>query len=311
MPRTYGQLRKELAGIFSFPVTPFTVDNEIDIQRFRLHIEFQLGVRPNALCLCGSTGEFFSLDLREYASLLHAGIEVIAGKIPVLAGVGYGTKLAIEFAKVAERSGADGLLVMPPYLVQADQPGLLHHYREVASATQLGVIVYQRDNAIFSPSTVRQLAEIPNVVGFKDGYGDMDRLVRIRLAVGDRLAFINGMPTAEMSAPAFFGVGVRSYSSAVLNFVPEISKAFFEAVNRDDAPTVARLMHAFYQPFAELRDRKKGYAIALIKAGLRVLGKSAGRVRPPLVDPSPEEEKELDSIIRRGRSLVMGEAAGY
>jgi len=226
-----------------------------------------------------------------------------------LAGVGYGTKLAIEFAQAAEQAGVDGILVMPPYLVQADQAGLLHHYREVASATRLGVVVYQRDNAIFSPQTVLQLAEIPNVVGFKDGYGDMERLVRIRLAVGDRLAFINGMPTAEMSAPAFFGVGVRNYSSAVFNFVPEIARAFYEAMKSADEAAVTRLMQAFYQPFAELRDRKKGYAIALIKAGLRVLGRSAGRVRPPLVDPSPEEETELNSIIQRARSLVVAGAA--
>ena len=309
MPKSSEELRKKLAGIFAFPVTPFTDRNEIDVQRFRTHLEFQLSAHPSAVCLCGSTGEFFSLDLREYRHLLREGVEVIAGKVPALAGVGYGTKLAIEFAQAAEQAGVDGILVMPPYLVQADQAGLLDHYREVASATRLGVVVYQRDNAIFSPQTVLQLAEIPNVVGFKDGYGDKERLVRIRLAVGDRLAFINGMPTAEMSAPAFFGVGVRNYSSAVFNFVPEIARAFYEAMKSADEAAVTRLMQAFYQPFAELRDRKKGYAIALIKAGLRVLGRSAGRVRPPLVDPSPEEETELNSIIQRARSLVVAGAA--
>jgi 5-dehydro-4-deoxyglucarate dehydratase len=196
-------------------------------------------------------------------------------------------------------------MVMPPYLVVAEQEGLYRHYHVVASTTRLGVILYQRDNAIFQPATVSRLAEIPNVVGFKDGYGEMERLIRVRAAVGDRLLLLNGMPTAELSAQAFYGAGCRTYSSAVFNFVPRIARAFFTAIEAGNEAGCRRLLDGFYLPFAALRDRVRGYAVALIKAGLLVTGRSCGGVRPPLLDPTPQELEELRTIVERGLALVQ------
>ncbi len=226
MAKSPEELRAELSGLFAFPVTPFGENNEIDLRRYREHLQYLIGEKPSALFVCGGTGEFYSLDLNEYRALVRAAAEEGRGKLPVVAGVGYGTRLAVNLAKIAEDEGADGLMVMPPYLVQAEQEGLFDHYRNIAASTHLGIIVYQRDNAVFAPTTVGRLAEISNVVGFKDGHGEMERLIRIRVVVGDRLVLMNGMPTAEMSAMAFWGVGVSSYSSAVFNFVPEIRAPF-------------------------------------------------------------------------------------
>ncbi|MGH9398507.1 MAG: 5-dehydro-4-deoxyglucarate dehydratase [Terriglobia bacterium] len=304
MARSPEELRAQLAGLFAFPVTPFTHENQVDFPRYRENLQFLIDAQPAALFVCCGTGEFFSLDLAEYQALVKAGVEEAFGKLPVLAGVGYGARLAIEFAKAAEKAGADGLLVMPPYLIRAAQEGLYQHYRSIAASINIGVIVYQRDNAIFAPATVRRLAEIPNVVGFKDGHGDMERLLRIGLAVGERLAFMNGMPTAELSARAFRGVGVSSYSSAVFNFVPEIARAFYCSLTEQDEVRLNRLMEGFYEPLAELRDRVPGYAISLIKAGLKIMGRPSGGTRPPLIDPPAEHEQELKWIIRRGLSLV-------
>jgi 5-dehydro-4-deoxyglucarate dehydratase len=291
-------------GLLSFPVTPFTSTNEIDLPRYREHIEYMVGANPGGLFVCGGTGEFYSLDLEEYRALVRAAVEVCAGRLPIVAGVGYGTRLAIHFACAAEEAGADGLMVMPPYLLLSEQEGLFQHYRAIAAATRLGVILYQRDNAIFAPATVARLAELPNVIGFKDGHGDMERLLRIRLAVGERLSMLNGMPTAELSVPAFRGLGITSYSSAVFNFVPEISWAFYRASLDGDDTARARLLDGFYRPFAELRDRARGYAVALIKAGLNVQGRPVGPARAPLVNPTPEHEAELRAIIVRGMALV-------
>jgi 5-dehydro-4-deoxyglucarate dehydratase len=285
-------------------VTPFDVAGEVDLPRFRQHIRYMAGQNPAGLFVCGGTGEFYSLGLDEYRALVRAAVEEIGGRLPIVAGVGYGARLASEFARAAEEAGADGLMVMPPYLVVAEQEGLYQHYRALAAATRLGIILYQRDNAIFAPATVQRLAEIPNVIGFKDGYGDMERLLRIRLAAGARLTMLNGMPTAELSQPAFVGVGVRSYSSAVFNFVPEISWAFYRAMVEDDAEAQVRLLEGFYRPFAELRDRSRGYAVSLIKAGLNVQGRPVGPARAPLVNPTPEHEAELKAIVERGLALV-------
>jgi 5-dehydro-4-deoxyglucarate dehydratase len=298
------ELAAKVQGLLSFPVTPFDAAGEVDLPRFREHIRYMAGQNPAGLFVCGGTGEFYSLGLDEYRILVRAAVEEVAGALPIVAGVGYGTRLALDFARAAEEAGADGLMVMPPYLVVAEQEGLYQHYRALAAATRLGVILYQRDNAIFAPATVRRLAEISNVVGFKDGYGDMERLLRIRLAAGERLTMLNGMPTAELSQPAFVGVGVCSYSSAVFNFVPEISWAFYRATVAGDADTQMRLLEGFYRPFAELRDRARGYAVSLIKAGLNVQGRPVGPARAPLVNPTPEHEAELKAIVERGLALV-------
>jgi 5-dehydro-4-deoxyglucarate dehydratase len=304
MPLSPQELAVQIQGLLSFPVTPFDAAGEVDLPRFREHIRYMAGQNPAGLFVCGGTGEFYSLGLDEYRSLVRAAVEEIGGRLPIVAGVGYGARLASEFARAAEEAGADGLMVMPPYLVVAEQDGLYQHYRALAAASRLGIILYQRDNAIFAPATVRRLAEIPNVIGFKDGYGDMERLLRIRLVAGERLTMLNGMPTAELSQPAFVGVGVRSYSSAVFNFVPEISWAFYRAMLAGNADAQVRLLDGFYRPFAELRDRARGYAVALIKAGLNMQDRPVGPARAPLVNPTPEHEAELKAIVERGLALV-------
>ena len=299
------ELRARLCGLFSFPVTPFTESLEIDLARFREHVGWMVEGKPAALFVCGGTGEFFSLDLAEFRHLVKAAVEETGGRLPVIAGIGYGTKLALSFVKAAENAGADGLLVLPPYLLQSEQQGLYEHYCRIAESARLGLIIYQRDNAIFAPATVARLCELKNVIGFKDGHGNMELLLRIQKQAGDRLTIINGMPTAELSAAAFKGLGIVNYSSAGFNFVPPIAKAFYEALVKDDRPAMGRLLDAFYRPLADLRDRKKGYAVSLIKAGLRAIGKAAGPVRPPLVNCSVEEQEKLKAIIADGLAAVQ------
>lgn len=300
------ELRAQITGLLSFPVTPMTADGDVDVPRFREHLRYLVGHKPNALFVCGGTGEFFSLTPGEYAQLVSAAVEEVDGRMPVVAGVGYGTRLATEYAQTAQQAGVDGLLVLPPYLVQAEQEGLYEHYRAVAESTKLGVILYQRDNVTFDPETVRRLSNVPQIVGLKDGRGEMERLLRIGLAVDDDFALMNGMPTAELSALAFNGLGIGSYSSAVFNFVPEIAWAFFKAVRDSNLTEANRLLDGFYRPFGELRDRARGYAVSLIKAGVGARLNPVGPARTPLANPTAECEAELKWIIERGVSLVGG-----
>ena len=165
--------------------------------------------------------------------------------MPVVAGAGYGTALAVQYAKLAEEAGADGLLAMPPYLVVADQDGLLRHYTALAAATSLDVIVYQRDNAVFTPETVVELAQVDGIIGLKDGYGDLDLMQRIVSAVRTELPdqdflYFNGLPTAELTGLAYRGIGVTLYSSAVFAFAPDIALAFHRALTTGDDKTVDR-----------------------------------------------------------------------
>jgi 5-dehydro-4-deoxyglucarate dehydratase len=312
--RQAGRLTGRLEGVLFFPVTPFGPDGAVDIGVYREHLRAGIGAGPAAVFPCCGTGEFFSLDLDEYAACVAAAVEESAGRIPVVAGAGYGTAIAKRFADAAARAGADGLLVMPPYLVQADQEGLRRHYEALATAAELDLIVYQRDNAVFTPETVAALAQHPGVVGLKDGVGDLDLLQRIIGATragsggatgrGNGLLFVNGMPTAEMSALAYRGVGVTTYSSAVFCFAPQIAQAFYRALSGGNGVMVTRLLDNFYRPFVELRLLRPGYAVSLVKAGVRIRGLDVGPVRPPLTDPAPEHLRRLSEIIEQGLKIA-------
>lgn len=300
MPMSPSELRAHLAkgALLSFPVTPFTAEGAVDVPRLREHIAFLLSHRPDGLFVCGGTGEFVSLSPSEWRVAVAAAVDEARGQVPIVAGCGYGVALALEYLHGAEALGCDGVLVLPPYLTVAEQDGLLGHYGAIAGAARIGVIPYQRDNAVFAPETAARLAELPQVVGFKDGLGDVERLQRIALATEGRLPLMNGLPTAEMSQSALGAAGAGSYSSAVFNFVPELALRFYRAWRAGDRATVDALLRSFYAPFCALREKRRGYAVALVKAGLAVTGRPCGPVRPPLVAPTEPHLEELRAILR-------------
>ena len=194
--------------------------------------------------------------------------------------------------------GAQGLLLFPPYLVNADQAGLLAHVEAICKSTELGVIVYNRDNAIVDEVTLEKMADrCPNLIGFKDGVGNLELMARIYLRLGDRLVYVGGLPTAETFALPYLEMGVTTYSSAIFNFLPEWAQQFYAAVRGRDREHVARELRDFVMPYITLRDRKKGYAVSIIKAGMDLVGRPAGKVRAPLTDLSAEEVETLRNLI--------------
>jgi 5-dehydro-4-deoxyglucarate dehydratase len=295
-------------GPLFFPVTAYGPDGRIDLDACRAHVRRGVEAGAAAVFACCGTGEFHALTPEEFQDCVRAAVTETAGRVPVVAGTGYGTALAERYARLAADAGADGLLALPPYLVVAAQEGLLRHYRRLAAATPLPVIVYQRDNAVLTPQTVVELARTEGIVGLKDGVGDLDLMQRIVSTVrgeasGDFLYF-NGLPTAELTQPAYRGVGVTLYSSAVFCFAPEIAQAFHRALDTGDDPTVRRLLDGFYRPFVDLRAKGRGYAVSLVKAGVRLRGLDVGEVRPPLHEPAEEHVKQLGQLIERGYALL-------
>ncbi len=218
-------------GLLSFPVTHFTADNRFDEAAFRAHCAWMLHDELAGLFAAGGTGEFFSLTPDEIGSVISAAVAEVGGKTPVISGCGYGTSIAVEIARDAERRGADGLLLLPAYLVKPSQEGLARHIEAVCKSTGLGVIVYNRDDAVANDETLARLCERnPNLVGFKEGVGDVELMMRIAARMGDRLTYIGGLPTAETFAPAYLAMGVTTYSSAIYNFLPEWALSFYRAV---------------------------------------------------------------------------------
>ncbi len=297
-------------GLLSFPLTPFDASDRIDPGLLADHLTRQLESSPAALFVACGTGEFTALTQDEYADVVRTAVRVAAGRVPVYAGAGGGPGLARGYVAAAHECGADGVLLLPPYLVTSTPAGLVRHIRYVAHDSPVPVVVYQRANAVLDPVAAVELLDVPAVTGIKDGIGDVDAMLRIVTAIrtsGHERAgsfdFLNGLPTAELSAQAYRAIGVHAYSSAVLTFVPEIATAFHSSV-AEGTDMAQRLLASFYVPFAQLRDKVPGYAVSLVKAGSRLTGHDLGGVRPPLVDPTPEHLGRLTEIIAAGRAAL-------
>ncbi|GAB3106562.1 5-dehydro-4-deoxyglucarate dehydratase [Janibacter alkaliphilus] len=286
------------SGLLSFPVTPFADDLSLDLPTYRTHLSW-LAEHPVAgLFAAGGTGEGFSLSLAETEEVVRTAVDEVAGTVPVLAPATGSTVKAIQQARTAEAAGADGILLMPPYLTEASQAGLQEHISRVCQATGLGVVVYSRANAVLEDETVARLADAnPTLIGLKDGVGNVERMTRTYAKVGDRLMYVGGLPTAETFALPLLSLGVSTYSSALFNFVPGWAIDFYDAVRRQDHTEVYRLLNDFVIPYLDIRDRQAGYAVSIVKAGLTSIGRPAGPVRPPLTDLTQTEVGELGALI--------------
>jgi 5-dehydro-4-deoxyglucarate dehydratase len=290
-------------GLLSFPVTHFDQDFAFDEAAYRDHLAWLGGYDVAGLFAAGGTGEFFSLRPQEVPQIVKAAVEEAGDKVPVLAGCGYGTAIATDLAVEIEKAGAKGLLLLPPYLVNSTQEGLAAHIGAVCKSTSLGVIVYNRDNAIVHEDTLARLCDRnANLVGYKDGIGDVELMMRIYARMGDRLTYVGGLPTAETFAPAYLEMGVTTYSSAIFNFMPEWALAFYQAVRARDKTTIIDQLNAFVLPYIAIRNRGAGYAVSIVKAGMRAIGRPAGGVRPPLTDLNDTELQELAALIENANT---------
>jgi 5-dehydro-4-deoxyglucarate dehydratase len=170
----------------------------------------------------------------------------------------------------------------------------------VCKAVKIGVIVYNRGACKLTPASLLVLAErCPNLIGFKDGLGDIEKFVAIRQTLGERFAYLGGLPTAEVFAGAYKAMGCPVYSSAVFNFIPKTAMAFYNAHAANDTATCNQLVRDFFLPLVNLRNKGEGYAVSLVKAGATLVGHSAGPVRPPLSELSGAEVEELRALIQK------------
>ncbi|MDZ4267620.1 MAG: 5-dehydro-4-deoxyglucarate dehydratase [Mycobacterium sp.] len=307
-------MRPTFDGVLFFPVTPFVESGpqagSVDFDALAAHLAKGVDAGPGGVFIACGTGEFHAMEVKEFGAVVRTAVEVVAGRVPVYAGTGGSVAQAEQFAVAAENAGADGLLLLPPYLVEVPQAGLVDYTRAVAGATDLPVIVYNRNNARFTEASAVAVAKIANVVGFKDGTGNLDQVARIVQAVTDEVdpdfLFFNGLPTAETTQPAYRAIGVPLYSSATFAFAPDLALAFYDALEAGNDELTQALLRAFFCPLVRLRDTVPGYAVSLVKAGVTMEGVPAGPVRPPLIMPSAEDLAELKSIVAAGRAVLAG-----
>lgn len=298
-----------LAGVLFFPVTPFDADGNVDTAALTAHIEAGVAAGPGGVFTACGTGEFHALSPAEFRVVVETTVKAVAGRVPVFAGAGGALPIAEELVTIASEVGAEGILLLPPYLVGSPADGLVDYVRQVSDASALPVIVYHRANGQFTEASALAVAQLPTVIGFKDGVGNLDltsRIVRtIRDGIGEKeFQFFNGLPTAEVSQRAFRSIGVTLYSSATFAFAPDVALAYYGALEEGNTELVEALDREFFHPLVRLRDTTPGYAVALVKAGVTFSGIDAGSVRAPLTDATDADKFALEQILAAGRKVL-------
>lgn len=288
------------SGLLSFPLTDFDAHGDFNAKSYAARLEWLAPYSASALFAAGGTGEFFSLTGDEYTRIIKTAVDTCKGKVPIIAGAGGPTRFAIQCAQEAERAGAHGILLLPHYLTEAGQEGLIAHVEQVCKSVKFGVIVYNRNVCKLTPESLAILAQrCPNLIGFKDGIGDIELMSSIYMHMGDRFAYLGGLPTAEVYAAAYKALGTPVYSSAVFNFIPKTAMDFYHAVAKDDMATQHRLLREFFMPYLKIRNKGHGYAVSIVKAGAKLVGHDAGPVRAPLTDLKADEMDELAALIKK------------
>ena len=293
------ELQQQLKdGLLSFPVTAFDSSYEVDEKAYQNHIEWQSSYPVAGLFATGGTGEGFSLTPEENHRVTKLAVEASHPEVPVLGSAGGNTYQAIQHAQGAEKAGAEGLLLLPPYLTECDQEGLFEHASAIIGSTSLSVIVYNRANAVYEADTLARLAERhENFVGYKDATADIEHLARVTSTNGDRLFYLGGLPTAETYALALLQMGMSTYSSAMFNFIPDFALNFYRDVRAQNTEAVQQKLKDFVLPYLEIRDRGNGFGVSIVKGGLKVQGRDCGPVRPPLHNLSDKDLDDLKNLI--------------
>ncbi|HUE75899.1 MAG TPA: 5-dehydro-4-deoxyglucarate dehydratase [Chloroflexota bacterium] len=296
-------LKTLLNGAIAFPVTPYASDGSVDLAAVRANAEWLPDGGVCAVVAPSGTGELFGLSPDECTAVTEATVDAMNGRIPVIAGVGFGPRVAADMARRAEEVGADGILVLPPYYGQPDPQGLIDYYGAVGAATSLGIMPYARDAAAFTPDLVEKLAqEVPNTIAFKDGRGDVRLFQRIREHVNeragpDRLIWLAGVGD-DLVAP-YFAVGATGFTSSVACFWPELSRDLYDAAQSGDYERLRRLQAEKIRPIYDLRQRRRGFEVSMMKAAMEILGHRAGPVRPPLGSLDERDRSDLEEVLER------------
>jgi len=285
-----------MRGVLGFPVTPFRKDCALDLDALARNVDEMASYPFCALVAAGGTGEVYSLTPEEVEQVVRITVEAARGRMPVVAGTGYSAAMGADIARRAAKAGAECILALPPYYSNAPFEGVIDYYHAIGSATELPLMVYSRDWAVFTPGMVARLADkVPSLAFWKDGQGDARKYQRIMHAVGDRLAWLGGL--GDDCVPAYFAVGVQAYTSSISNIAPRLSLALADAGMSRDFDRLDVLMQKYVHPLYALRDRVKGYEVAVMKAAMEILGMPAGPVRPPLVNCAAQDIADLRALM--------------
>lgn len=290
-------LRAALNGISGILVTPFDAQDAICTTPLQPVVDRAVDAGVHVLVANGNTSEFYGLQAQEAQRMVHAAAECVAGRVPLLAGVGRSIHEARALAKASVQAGADALMVHQPPDPFVAPRGVVTYVKQIAEASEgLPLVLYLRNENI-GLAAIEELCRIPEVVGVK--WASPTPLVlaeAIRRTADRGLAWVGGL--AEVWAPPLYAVGARGFTSGLINVFPERSVAIYNALEKADYAQAMRLIGAML-PFEELRAQENnGANVTVVKAALQWMGNDCGATRAPSAWPlSAPQQQQLETLL--------------
>jgi 4-hydroxy-tetrahydrodipicolinate synthase len=276
-------------------VTPFRDDLSLDEETLRRLVQRQIEAGVHFLVPCGTTGESPTLTRAEHLRVVEITIQEAQGKVPVLAGAGgYNTREVIELAGELERLGADGILSVTPYYNKPTQEGLYQHYKAIAQATRLSIVIYSvqsRTGVNVEPATLGRLAQIENIVGVKEASGNIGQMATVLNEVPSTFTVLAGDDAIAIPLAALGGRGVVS---VVANEIPGPMAQLAQACLKDDFET-ARKIQARYLPLMNVNFVESNPIP--VKAAMALMGLLQPIYRLPMVPPSPASMARIEKVL--------------
>jgi 4-hydroxy-tetrahydrodipicolinate synthase len=272
-------MQVDWAGVFPAATTQFAPDMSIDLPATQKVQDALVRDGVHGLIIMGTVGENNSLEPDEKRTVLKAAVELVARRLPVIAGVSeFDTRRAIALARDAEKLGADGLMVLPAMVYVPTEAELVAHFRAVAQATRLPIMLYNNPPAYrvsVSIDAMKQLADCANIVCLKESAPDTRRFTDLFNAIGDRYILFAGLDDVALEGLV---LGARGWVSGLTNAFPQESIALYDAVKRGDLDT-ARAIYRWFMPLLHLDAEHD--LVQSIKLAEQVMGRGSERVRPP------------------------------
>ena len=285
---------KLFTGVATALATPF-IDEKINFKVFEEFIELQINSGINALVVCGTTGEASTMSQNEKIDLIKCAISVTNKRVPIIVGTGSNNTLsAIEMSKIAEKLGADGLLVVTPYYNKTTQNGLIEHYKSISNSVSIPIILYNvpsRTGMNISPETCLELSKIENIVGIKEASGNISQITKIASLCGDNLPIYSGNDDQVMPILSLGGKGVIS---VLANVAPKETHDMVQKYLDGDV-VGAREIQIKAIPLCEALFCEVNPIP--VKKAVELMGLCEGNLRMPLTELEPEHTEQLKKAM--------------
>lgn len=285
-------------GVFPAITTQFHPDQSIDLEGTARHLEAMIAAGIHGVVFLGTVGENTALEAEEKLAILREMKQVVAGRIPLLTGVAeYTTQLACRFARDAERIGVDGLMVLPAMVYKSDERETIAHFRTVARASGLPILVYNNPVSYgvdIRPEAFAKLADEPTLVAIKESSEDVRRLTDLRNIVGNRYILFSGVDDLVLESLI---LGAEGWISGLVNAFPNENRALWDLAMAGQWEA-ARELYRWYTPLLHLDTKVK--LVQYIKLAMQETGLGSEMVRAPRLPIEGAEREEILAIIRQG-----------